>query len=882
MSGFLLFGLIAIVFPPLFALALARVLRVAQADMPVFVAYGLGTGPAFLAWLIDVLLRIVPKLPATFYVLVLTVVVVSIIFWTIRGLLQGPGPRQITDEFRSSFSAILKQLRSIEKLILLLLVGLFIFVALYNLAVPLIWNDPMVYTVTAQILFRDLSAALYPFAQADPQTGFSQDGGHPLGFIASKIPFMLFAGDADTPWHKPMAAAYFFYLVVAVAAYAKRAFGARSIAYAGLLMAATPQLLLSALVVHIDPMRVYGFFLPFAFLTEFLRSRQACWLIAGAVGVAIGLHVHSGNVLVFLYIALPYFLLSGEPFWQKFRNALLIAFFAVSISGAQYFDNLLHFGSPISLRYAVGAEIPWKDYETIGRNIDTPVRAIVNGTLAPFTDFETFGPTPWLGLLGLFALVATTRHHWRETPDAVVVILVVMMYFFFGMLAVPAGIEAFYKNPRYALIVLPFMALAGSVVCVRFVDWFLTSRRGSGPHLVLMRVISAFVLLLLPAIPVARFAEKAEYVLAGLFFGATLLGLAWTSLVRRWQQSFLDRWLNRASVAIIMLIPFAIPLLYLKSTNIDDALRRDLWNWHGIARSDLAKVLSAGATRFRSNITGIAAASSNFVESAQTILTFANEVYYYGRMRSISEYDKRLLPFYRAASFKEAEAVLHKLNIGYLYVRYDYTASMSHPYLERILSDPSRISISYQNGGTLLRYYSSPRDIALASIADINFPEGLELTRDHRKVYPMGLGACDWATTTVSGIADWYRMQFAQQLDAPACETWYGDANWIEITERASVYRLAIETARRGCVEVTVYFRRKFGESWSLGAESMGFTSVKDKGRAFWYLQPPPDTDAFALALVKSCDGQDLLVTRVRIDGVWEGKKSVGPSSNLE
>jgi len=198
-SGFLLFVLIAIVFPPLCALALARVLRVAQGDMPVFVAYGLGIGPALLAWLVDLLLRTVPRLPTTFYVLVLSVVVVSIIFWALRGLFQGPG-RQITAEIRSSLSAVLKQQGPIEKLILLLLVGLFIFVGLYNLAVPLIWNDPMVYTVTAQILFRDLSAALYPFTQADPQTGFSQDGGHPLGFIASKIPFMLFTGDADTPW----------------------------------------------------------------------------------------------------------------------------------------------------------------------------------------------------------------------------------------------------------------------------------------------------------------------------------------------------------------------------------------------------------------------------------------------------------------------------------------------------------------------------------------------------------------------------------------------------------------------------------------------------------------------------------------------------------
>src|SRR5262249_54028312 len=153
------------------------------------------------------------------------------------------------------------------------------------------------------------------------------------------------------PWHKPLSAVYFAYLLIAVGTYAVRAFGARHVVYAIALVVGTPLLLHSTRVSHIDPLRVYFFFLPFTCLMEFLRSKNESWLIAVAVATALALHVHAGNVLLVFYLFPVYFLLSHEAVAKRIRNCILIGSTAVILSGYQYVDNFLRYGSPLTTGY---------------------------------------------------------------------------------------------------------------------------------------------------------------------------------------------------------------------------------------------------------------------------------------------------------------------------------------------------------------------------------------------------------------------------------------------------------------------------------------------------------------------------------------------------
>ena len=156
-----------------------------------------------------------------------------------------------------------------------------------NLAHPLIDDDPIVHTVVAQHLMRDLSTARYPFADADLFTGFFLEGNHPLGFALSKTLLMLLIGDPDTPWHKPLTASYFIYLLIAIGVFSARAFGFRQAALVIMLAAACPLLVNSVLAVQLDPLRVYFFFVPFALLAEHITSRHRGWLIGAAIAFAL-------------------------------------------------------------------------------------------------------------------------------------------------------------------------------------------------------------------------------------------------------------------------------------------------------------------------------------------------------------------------------------------------------------------------------------------------------------------------------------------------------------------------------------------------------------------------------------------------------------------
>jgi 4-amino-4-deoxy-L-arabinose transferase-like glycosyltransferase len=639
-------------------------------------------------------------------------------------------------------------------------------------------------------------------------------------------------------------AVYFFYLIAAVAAYATRSFGARTAAFAALLTAATPRLSLSVLIVHIDPLRVYGFFLPFAFLMEFLRSGNKGWLIGSAIATAIGLHVHAGNLLLIPAILVLYFLLSRESLWHRLRTALLLGLLVGAISGTQYVNNLERYGSLTRTGWTLEAIPEFRAWEALYS--ETPFQALISA-LAPFTNFGDFGPTPWLGLVGLLLLAKNTRGRWRLTPEVSVIVLLVTMYFSMCLLAVPTGFEVFYKNPRYALIILPFMAIAGGFFCVHFMDWLCATSKFERlwyPHLAVSSVVLTLVVLLPSAIHVGEPWKSTGYVLSTLSAAALALGWASVGLAHRSKYPVLAHWVKTVAMAIFVIILSAIPFFYLRPV-IEYNLRSEFWSVDRIARSDLEKVAGTNSARnYALNRTGIAEASREIVSPGQTVLNFNQyQIYYYGKAYSMSEYDNRLSSFYEAESLEKARQVLESLNIRYLYVPNSYTPGMAHPYFQQVLYDHTRISMAYQSGSTLLRYDSTPRAVELTSILDLNSSETLDLKRHHRWTHPRDLGKCDWFSTIAA----------ENQSNSVACRTWYDSQNWIPIRNGGNTYKLTVDTTGTGCVNIIIYYRRKVGASWTMGATSLDFASTGSEGLATQYFRPPADTDGLALAFSQSC-----------------------------
>ena len=199
-----------------------------------------------------------------------------------------------------------------------------------------------------------------------------------------------------------------------------------------------------------------------------------------------------------------------------------------------------------------------------------------------FTDFQNFGPTPWLGLLGLFVLVVAIGESLRTKPAQSLTISMVIMYFGLAVMGAAFGIDTIYKNPRYALIVIPFLAIAGS----------------------------GFLLMLLNV-------RKAHSKPSVIFGVKTFVFIS------------------------VVTISFTIPLFYWWNAAVQPNLLSTFWSLERIALSDLEKAEEGWAP----NVTGAATAVRELASTGKAVLTFQDEIYYYGKGYFVSEYDVRLSRF---------------------------------------------------------------------------------------------------------------------------------------------------------------------------------------------------------------------------------------------
>ena len=202
-----LFLLQTLIMPLLCSILMARVAAVPRTDRTAFILYGLGLWPAMTALAVDLALRFLPGLPRLAYLAAYAAAVTAIacgVLWALRRAEAGS-----ETELPSPLRRLLanwKALSGYAQVAIGIVAVICLFFLVQNLSEPLTGNDAIVHTLIARIISRDMSAAAYPLATADPVTGFLLEGVHPLGFPASKAVFMILLGDIDTPWHKPLTA----------------------------------------------------------------------------------------------------------------------------------------------------------------------------------------------------------------------------------------------------------------------------------------------------------------------------------------------------------------------------------------------------------------------------------------------------------------------------------------------------------------------------------------------------------------------------------------------------------------------------------------------------------------------------------------------------
>ena len=446
------FGMSLVVF-----LCLMRALRVSDGDATVFAVAGIGLGPLVLSWTLKWLMTLAPGHSDTLYISSILILFAGMLwfgrtkFYLISLLWKRVRKRVTSFRIREHWYEIIP---------LLIAGGITAGLLMTCLALPLTGNDPLEYAVTARLIHAHQSAAIYPFVEADPSTGFYAPLTHPLGYVMLMVWCEMLQGTAShTMLLRTIAPFYMLcsllLLWVALERH-RRGMGALGL----LLYSAVP---LTAYVTgdcHIDPLRIHFFFAAFVMLSRLIESpsRQRAIMVGLLTGGAM--FTHSIGVLAPVFIVPAYALLARVRWRLRLAHLAMIFGIALAFAGHRYWVNQQLYGTPISNTIPVWEmrEIAYNDYLTHTRQMTTFVDRYVFGLLKGFSKTDMFGYSYWFAAVGL---LAGFWAHFRSSSLRVMGLVVICFYGVICLMLLK-GMPSAIMNDRYQLTVQPMIAFLGA------------------------------------------------------------------------------------------------------------------------------------------------------------------------------------------------------------------------------------------------------------------------------------------------------------------------------------------------------------------------------------------------------------------------------------
>lgn len=320
-----------------------------------------------------------------------------------------------------------------RNLFLFLFLFLLFFFMLYGL--PLYEKDALEYSNLANIFFRDRSFSIYPFAAADPQTGYYTPIRHPLGFTTVLV-FQLLQGIDVSIGIKLVNAYYMVLLLVLV-----REFVGKS---GVLCVLSTPLFLYVFSTCQIDIYRIQLFTLTICMFSVHLKGREN--LIITSLCLIAAFLSHSLSLLLLPVLAIGLIYIPVKEWWKH------ILFFSLSffIAGEMYIRNYAEFG-----KFVTDSNIIWS-IKAINENadllfrrhIDTTFSWLFFGLFQGFTKVHFFGLHFYLAAYALFRRGISFRDHL-----AALSLITSVLFFLLVCFSGPLGA----KNPRYFLTIVPLL-----------------------------------------------------------------------------------------------------------------------------------------------------------------------------------------------------------------------------------------------------------------------------------------------------------------------------------------------------------------------------------------------------------------------------------------
>jgi len=503
---------------------LARLARPTKEEAPGLFFMVMGLGPLSISWLLSILLFYFPDRPAVFYLLVVEVIFFApLLIWPDR-LKQLLG--SIFGNNGIPFKYGSRTARWVLLICLAFLFGTLVFQAV---ATPLTANDPLEYATVARWIYEERSAASYPYVDPNQPSGRFAGFSHPPGYLSLMVWSYLLQGHAESAGLikliSPFYVLYTLLLLWRLLLIRGRLHGL----IAALALLCTPFYYDMSAICHIDPLRIYTFFLAFVVLAELLEKPAFWKVILSGLAVGASMYSHSIGVLTGPFFGLIYLLGSKEKITRRLTNLAVVALIALTVGGSQYICNYLLFGTPVSNDLAVWnlEKLDYQSYFRHDRRIADLADRIIFGALKVLTKFSSFGLGYWVFLLALsWFLWTKTLKHDRFFR---VFLWATALYFGATFLSLLLDMDIFILNDRYPLTVQPFAAYG--------VGLFLGTLFGKPSRLVKLSALGLLILLLLPSFFLAAYRTKSAIDRFNLDF-ITLAHDDWTKL----QQSTLGEY----------------------------------------------------------------------------------------------------------------------------------------------------------------------------------------------------------------------------------------------------------------------------------------------------------------------------------------------------
>lgn len=353
-----------------------------------------------------------------------------------------------------------------------LIVFLISFIISINL--PIISNDPLEYINVAQNIYKYKTFSIYPLIDTSLMDGYFP-WTHPSSFV-SIISWSFILQENSSSFlllklFNPIFMTATFLLFTSL--FDKNIYFSLFAGFLALFI--SPIYMLLIFDFHIDPMRIFSFFIVFLFLYKIDNIRKSIF-----IGILFGfaMHSHSIGILslaIFIGIILYSFFIKEKI---SLKSILIVFFTTFIFVGFRYYINYDTFGYIVGDNTALWEvkEFYYNEYLEYSRNLFTFENKIFHGILKGFVNFDSFGFLYWLFIcfmcLYIYKKLILKKFNKKMALNDKILehsYLVVFYWYLGSSFLMILGSNILIKNDRYLLTINFFVIY----ILLKYIEIFL-------------------------------------------------------------------------------------------------------------------------------------------------------------------------------------------------------------------------------------------------------------------------------------------------------------------------------------------------------------------------------------------------------------------------